>query len=263
MPVHATRRGTAAVGEVLKAVRKRLPRPPPARRLTLGGRPRRVVPPTEAPDHAVERWRWREATRTAGGARVHALRRRGLSLRAIAQQTGFNRRTVRAWVRREAPAPSAAAPAARPVGSRAADPPPPVPWAGWDEVRRVRAQGKRSRSLILRRPEHRTAGEQAQLQDLLDGSPAGRELRVARAFLVAWYGMRREETGQRRSPEEARSRYERWRADAAYARLAPLRRVQQSVDPGRFERLSCFLHHPSWEATSNGAERMGRTFRHR
>ncbi len=260
---HETRRVTAAVTEVVKAVRQRLPQPPPATRLSLGGRSRRITPSTEAPDHAVERWRWREATRTAGIARVHELRRRGLSLRAIAQQTGFNRRTVTAWLRREVPAPSASAPAALPVGSRAADPPPPAPWTSWDEVRRVREQVTRSRSLILRRLEHLTAEEQVRLQELLDDSLAGGDLRVARAFLVEWYRVWREETGQRRSPEEARSRYERWRADAAYARLAPLRRVQQSVDPGRFERLSCFLHHPSWEATSNGAERMGRTFRHR
>jgi DNA-binding CsgD family transcriptional regulator len=48
-----------------------------------------------------------------------------------------------------------------------------------------------------------------------------------------------------------------------YGRLAPLRRVQESIDRARFERLSCFLKQPRWEATSNGAERMGRAFRHR
>ena len=31
----------------------------------------------------------------------------------------------------------------------------------------------------------------------------------------------------------------------------------------KFERLSQFRRHPEWEATNNGAERGGRTFRHR
>jgi hypothetical protein len=62
---------------------------------------------------------------------------------------------------------------------------------------------------------------------------------------------------------EAQQRYECWRENAEYRRLAPLRRVQESVDQVRFERLSCFLQQPWWEATSNGAERMGCTFRHR
>lgn len=57
-------------------------------------------------------------------------------------------------------------------------------------------------------------------------------------------------------------RYRAWRQNPDYARLAPLRRIQQSVDVPRFERLSRFLANPTWEATNNGAERMDRTFRH-
>lgn len=30
----------------------------------------------------------------------------------------------------------------------------------------------------------------------------------------------------------------------------------------KFEKLSQFLRHPDWQATNNGAERRGRTFRH-
>jgi len=41
-----------------------------------------------------------------------------------------------------------------------------------------------------------------------------------------------------------------------------LRRVQAQVDAEQFDRLSAFLDHPGWEATNNGAERMGRAFRH-
>jgi hypothetical protein len=34
------------------------------------------------------------------------------------------------------------------------------------------------------------------------------------------------------------------------------------VDPPRFRQLSHFLTNAAWEATNNGAERMGRAFRH-
>jgi hypothetical protein len=260
---HETRRVTAAVDEVAKAVQKALPKPPPATRATLGGRPRRVTPPSEAIDTATDRWRWREATRQSGLARVHELRRRGLSVRAIARQPGFNRRTVTAWLKREAPAaPDSVLPAPLPESPvRWAEVPPPAPWTSWDEVRQVRERLKKGRPLLLRRADHLTGAEQAQL-DALVSDPNNAGLRLARTFLEAWYGLWRDEAGQRRSPTEAQERYERWRTDADYARLAPLRRVQQSVDPARFARLSQFLADSTWEATNNGAERMGRSFRH-
>ena len=129
-------------------------------------------------------------------------------------------------------------------------------------MRQVREQLKRGRWLLLRRPDHLSAEEQTQLQSLLD-SPSGTELRVARAFVVDWSAIWRDEAGQRRSLAEAQQRYECWQANTEYRQLAPLRRVQESVDRARFERLSCFLQQPLWEATNDGAERMGRTFRHR
>jgi hypothetical protein len=251
---------TASVDEVAKAVQKALPKPPPATRPTLGGRPRTITPP-EAIDATTERWRWREATRQAGLVRVHALRRRGLSVRAIARQTGFNRRTVTAWLKREAPARDVL-PGPPPTSpQRVAEAPPPAPWASWDEVRQLRDRLKKGRSLLLRRSDHLTSGEQAQVESLLAG-PSGADLRLARTFLEEWYGLWRDEDGQRRPPTEAREKYERWRTNADYARLAPLRRVQESVDPALFARLSEFLTDPIWEATNNGAERMGRSFRH-
>lgn len=261
---HETRRVTAAVTEVTRAVQKALPKPPPATRATLGGRPRTITPPADASDTATERWRRREATRRAGLARVHELRGRGLSVRAITRQTGFNRRTVTAWLRHEAPAPTDAALPSLPPASLAVpdEAPPPDPWTGWDEVRQAREDLKKGRPLLLRRADHLTAGEQAQVDALLAG-PTGADLRLARTFLESWYGLWRDETGQRTSLTEAQERYERWRTDPEFARLAPLRRVQQSVDPERFARLSHFLTDPAWEATNNGAERMGRSFRHR
>jgi hypothetical protein len=259
---HETRRVTAAVDEVAKAVRKAIPKPPPVARPTLGGRPRMITPAVDAVDASTERWRWREATRQSGQARVHELRRRGLSVRAIARQTGFNRRTVTAWLSREAPIapdePTTAPPSASPVPL--AEALPPEPWTSWDEVRQARERLKKGKSLLLRRSDHLTVAEREQLDALL-ADPISADLRLARAFLEDWYGLWRDETGQRRPMTEARERHQRGRTDPDFARLAPLRRVQQSVDPVRFGRLSQFLTDPTWEATNNGAERMGRSFR--
>ena len=38
--------------------------------------------------------------------------------------------------------------------------------------------------------------------------------------------------------------------------------MQDRLDAARFAQLSHFLDRPEWEATSNGAERMARRFRH-
>jgi len=38
--------------------------------------------------------------------------------------------------------------------------------------------------------------------------------------------------------------------------------MQQRMDDARFTQLSHFLRDPLWEGTNNGAERMGRTYRH-
>ena len=87
---HETRRVTTAAAEVIRAIRKALPKPPPATRPTLNGRPRRSPPPADATDPAAEHWRWREATRQAGIRQVHALRRQGVSLHAISRQLGIS-----------------------------------------------------------------------------------------------------------------------------------------------------------------------------
>ena len=82
-------------------------------------------------------------------------------------------------------------------------------------------------------------------------------------LLVEWYDLWRDSTGERRSLSEAQSRYQAWHENAAYQQVAPLQRVQAAVDAAHFGRLSHFLRDAEWEATSNGAERMGRAFRHR
>ena len=118
-----------------------------------------------------------------------------------------------------------------------------------------------ARFLLVHRPEHLSERERGQL-DVLLRSPVGAPLRVARAFLEDWFLLWRDERGQKRAPADARVRVARWRADPAYRALAPLRRVQDRLDAARFARLSHFLDRPEWEATSNGAERLARRFRH-
>ena len=93
-------------------------------------------------------------------------------------------------------------------------------------------------------------------------SPIGTDLWIARDVRIDWFAIWRDETGERRDVSGARERYANWQTIPEYRRLPPLRCVQQRIDPARFERLSQFLHDPLWKATNNGAERMGRTFRH-
>jgi hypothetical protein len=129
-------------------------------------------------------------------------------------------------------------------------------------VRRVRHDLKVGRALLLRRPDHLAPEEQAQV-DALFASPVGERVRLARRFLEEWFTIWREADGRRPSWEVAQARHAHWQTNPAYHGLAPLRRVQCSVDGAQFARLSPFLRHPAWEATNNGAERAGRAFRHR
>lgn len=77
-----------------------------------------------------------------------------------------------------------------------------------------------------------------------------------------WYAIWRTGEGATRTRVDAWARYQDWRDNPTYAAYPPLRRVQARVDAEQFGRLSAFVDHPGWEATNNGAERMGRAFRH-
>jgi hypothetical protein len=55
-------------------------------------------------------------------------------------------------------------------------------------VRRVRHDLKAGRALLLRRPDHLTREERAQVDALLAG-PVGARLRTARRFLEAWFAI--------------------------------------------------------------------------
>jgi hypothetical protein len=125
----------------------------------------------------------------------------------------------------------------------------------------VRATLADRRYLLLRRPDHLTTTEQALIDQALS-SPVGPALQVARSFLEDWYGFWTDEHGQRRTVLEAQARYQAWSTNSAYQQVAPLQQVVKAVDAARFEQLSHFLKHPIWEATNNGAERVGRRFRH-
>jgi transposase len=215
----------------------------------------------------------RHAFRPALFAQVQQLAQEGLSYTAIAHQLGMHRVTVSAWLRRakaEAPvaeveeAVLAAAPPTEAVVIPEPMPPagPPAPWESWKEVQQVREALQEHRFLFLRREEHLTAEHRQQIAALCE-SPIGDQVRVAREFLEEWYGVWRTTSGERRALEEAQVRFEAWQSQEGYKAVAPLRQVQERMTRQRFERLSQFLREPGWEATNNGAERMGRAFRHR
>jgi transposase len=100
---HETRHVTQAAMKAVNAIRKSLPHSPPAS-ATGGGGPLRSQPPSEDPtDPASQRWYWRQAQRHAKISQVHELAQQGLSQRAIARQTGHNRKTVKRWLQEPIP----------------------------------------------------------------------------------------------------------------------------------------------------------------
>jgi hypothetical protein len=276
---HETRRVTEAVQQVVRAVRASLPKLPPAapppssdqsvpRRhdSILLGRPRTRPLPEDPADPIVQQWQARQAALVYAKAQVHALHQRGVAVRAIARQTGRSRSTIDIWLQQPAPDlnPSDVATLlsdVRPVHLPRQLPAPPAGWASWEELQAVRATLADRRYLMLRRPDHLTVTEQALIEQAL-ASPVGPALQVARSFLEDWYGFWTDEHGQRRTVVDAQARYQVWCTNSAYQQVGPLHKVIQAVDEIRFEQLSHFLKHPTWEATNNGAERVGRRFRH-
>jgi transposase len=234
-----------------------------------------LEPPTTVPEDLADTWHdrrlpdaetMRRQARQAKQAQVRALADQGYSYSAIARQVGLHRVTVSKWLNHTSLA-QAHSPAEPPPNTPEAASPapvsasqPPLPWKAWDEVRVVREALQEHRYLFLRRPKHLSADQQAQIDALL-ASSVGPQLQVARQFLEEWYLLWYDSAGQRRTPSEAREHFSTWSGNAAYAALAPLRRVQERMS-AQYERLSHFLHNPRWEATNNGAERMGRAFRH-
>ena len=183
----------------------------------------------------------------------------GLSYSEIARQVGAHRVTIKQWLQLELPPEAEAVPE---PSATIALPPPPGPWANWEQVRQVREMLQEHRFVLLKRPEHLDDEAQDHLAALLN-SPVGTELQVGRDFLLDWYRIWSDEAGQRRTLAEAEARYQTWHTDETYGTMPMLHRLQQRVTPAKFEQMSQFLRQPEWEATNNGAERAGRAFRHR
>ena len=233
--------------------------------------------PSELPDELTHDWHdrrlpdadtMRRQARQAKHDQVRVLAQQGLSYSAIARQVGLHRVSVSTWLNQPASDDHRQLEAEPMTNATSMDTPsasspaqPALPWQQWDEVRQVREGLQEHRYLLLRRPRHLTAEQQAHIDALLV-SPVGPQLQVARRFVEEWYLLLHDADGQRRTLDEARVRFAAWSSDPAYASVAPLRRVQERMTM-EFERLSQFLRNPDWEATNNGAERAGRAFRHR
>lgn len=140
-------------------------------------------------------------------------------------------------------------------------PQPPSPWSDWEQVRKVRKLLWECRYVMLRRPDHLSEEHRENLRYLLK-SPVGEQVGLMREFLEEWYTLFHDEHRDRRSPEEAKNRYERLRHDERYRALKPLGRLQARLGEEHFEKISSFLRRPQWEATNNAAERGARAFRH-
>lgn len=258
-------------GEIYKAMatlrKKGIPEPPPVRpKRTLKGLLGKHPSPEKLAFH-------QQAI-----ARVFALRERGISIREIRRQTGHSRNTIKKWLSGQAPRvitetqlPTGWEPAEileeeSPHGQGSDAPsetpePPPSPWSDWEQVRNVRKLLWECRYIMLTRSDHLTEEDRENLRFLLE-SPVGEQVGLVREFLEGWYTLFHDEQRNRRSPEEAKDRYERLRRDERYQTLKPLARLQARLGEEHFEKVSSFLRSQEWEATNNGAERSARAFRH-
>ncbi len=263
---HETRLVTGEVYKARAELRKSLPKPPPTPpSKPLLGRPRKCPNPEKLAAH-----------RTAI-ARVYTLHEQGVSIRGIRRLTGHSRNTIKRWLRGEIPEEISepelptdwilaeifdeGTPEQQESASDVLTNLPEAPWSGWEEVRKVRNLLWDVRYVILRRPEHLTEKDREKLGFLLD-SPLGEEVRLLRGFLEEWYLLFHDQQRNRRTLEEAKERYERLRTNPDYRLLKNLARLQARFCEEHFLKISRFLEQDGWEATNNGAERMGRAFRH-
>jgi hypothetical protein len=256
-------------GEIYKARaelrKKSMPKPPPtppSRPLLCRPRKKHPIPQKLA------------VHRTAI-ARVYALHKQGVSIRGIRRRTGHSRNTIKRWLRGEIPKEVSEGELptewmleeifGRGVASGQEEEPliPEVssPWSSWEEVRKVRNLLCDVRYIILRRPEHLTEKDREKLGFLLD-SPLGNEVRLRRGFLEEWYLLFHEEQHKWRTLAEAKERYDRLKNNPDYQKLKHLAGLQARFCEEHFLKVSRFLMQDGWEATNNGAERTGRTFRH-
>lgn len=254
-------------GEIYKAVstlrKKEIPQPPPVQpKKTLKGAPGKQPSPEKL------------AFYQQAIARVFALKKQGASIREIRRQTGHSRNTIKRWLSGEAPRvitetqlPGGTTPeevlAEDSPGADGAPkiPEPPSSWSDWEQVRKVRNVLWECRYIMLRRPDHLSEEQREDLRFLMD-SPVGEQVGLLREFLEEWYTLFHDEQRNRRSPEEAKERYERLRCNERYRTLKALARLQARLGEDHFQKVASFLRSQEWEATNNGAERSARAFRH-
>jgi lambda repressor-like predicted transcriptional regulator len=264
---HESRLVTSEIYKAMATLRKKeIPQPPPVRpKRTLKGLPGKN-PSTE-----------KVAFYQQAIARVFSLKEQGISIREIRRQTGHSRNTIKRWLSGEAPRvitetqlPAGLTPeeildegSPDKQGACATSevPEPPSPWGDWEQVRKVRKLLWECRYVMLRRLDHLSEEQREDLRFLMD-SPVGEQVGLVREFLEGWYALFHDEQRNRRSPQEAKERYERLRRDARYRTLKPLARLQARLGEEHLEKVSSFLRSQEWEATNNGAERSARAFRH-
>ena len=136
---------------------------------------------------------------------AHELAQQHLSYSEIGRRAGAHRVTIKKWL--QEPVPPEPEPVVLSVPVVPEPPLLPVPGTSWRQVKQVWEALKEHRFLLLRRPEHLNEQKQTQVTALL-ASPVGPELQVGRACLVDWYRICKDEAGQRRTPVEAKARYE-------------------------------------------------------
>ncbi len=323
---HETRHITRAAMKAINAIRKQMPVVRSANDVKwhIGG-PITDVPPASEPESpAWRRWYWRRLQRHHRINHIHQLGEQGLSLRAMARQTGHHRRTIRGWLQQpipplpdNMPADIAEAEIVWPekqqrlidnqrrlqlvhqlaaqghnhsaigrmvnihrvtikkwlqqpllstetekVDSDNFKEPIPEGWESVEEVTRIRELLRQHRFLLIRRLD-RLSEEEKEVVDELLTSSIGNQLQIAHAFVQDWYRIWWEGDGIRKTPDSAKNEYLQWRQNPDFKTFPVLKRVIAQVTDGRFEKISHFLKHAQWEATNNGAERMGRSFRHR
>jgi lambda repressor-like predicted transcriptional regulator len=264
---HESRLVTGEIYKAMATLRKKgVPEPPPVQpKRTLRGLPGKHPSPEKVAFH-------QQAI-----ARVFALREKGISIREIRRQTGHSRNTIKKWLSGQVP--RIITETQLPVGWEPTEIPnedildgqgssapcevlePPAPWSNWEQVRKVRKLLWECRYVMLTRPDHLAEEDRENLRFLLE-SPVGEQVGLVREFLEGWYALFYDQQRNRRSPEEAKDRYERLRRDERYRTLKPLARLQARLGEEHFSKISSFLRSPEWEATNNGAERSARAFRH-
>jgi len=261
---HESRLVTGEVYRAVAALRKKeVPQPPPVR-------PERTLKGLLGKNPSPEKLAFRQRAI----ARVFTLKEQGNSIREIRRQTGHSRNTIKKWLSGGAPKvitetelPDGMTPEELLAGEGpdanvpSEVPQPPPPWSGWEQVRRVRKLLWECRYVMLCRPDHLSEEHRENLRYLLE-SPVGEQVGLMREFLEEWYALFHNEHRDRRSPEEAKDRYERLRSDGRYRVLKPLARLQARLGEEHFEKITSFLRSADWEATNNAAERGARAFRH-